>query len=184
MPEHSGCGKCRYSSRGCARCNLTFVPLRARARAPCTITVVPFVRTNAARRVIAQKGTAWVLTGSARVNARTMLDVYLGEDWREPPYDAAVGGVLRLSLAENTFVVHVPDLSVTAAEVLAALKIAIKLSMGDEECFDQDSLDMVNYNRLAFNSVELPSNLPLSSYSQNVFTLTNPMLLQVYKKGA
>jgi hypothetical protein len=179
MPEHRGCGKCRYHYRGCRRCNPTFVPLRAPPRAVCTITVVPFVRTNAAGRVVAQKGVVWLLHSRANVNVRTLVDVYLGSDWRAPPYDVSMGAVLRLTLADSTCVIHVPDLSVTAGEVVAALNVATKATM----CETMDAELMANCNLLVFNSTELPNSMPLSTcVDQNIYTVTKPMLLQVLMK--
>jgi len=211
MEQKIGCSKCRFGRRGCSRCNPLFVPLRGHKRAPCTIIVVPFARTDPAGKIFAQKGICWTLTSRAQLNALTTVDVYFGTDWRSPPYDASKGVVLRLTLAQSACVMHVPDTSVTVGEVVAALKTATKATLveapgddmalensensknsvnsesprvPDDPCdsddFDLNSLDMDRYDRVAFNSYELPNNMSLSKYvKQDVYNISNPMILHV-----
>jgi hypothetical protein len=136
--------------------------------------------------IVAQKGVSWALTNRTHVDATTTVDVYLGTDWRDPPYDASKGAVLRLTLARSACVVHAPDLSITVGEVVAALKVATKATMGDApegtdpNEFDLDSLDMDRYDRVAFDSSVLANTMPLSTVvKQKVYRIANPMMLRM-----
>ena len=170
MVKQLGCSKCRYGRRGCSRCNPNFIPLRRPSRcpkrAPCTISVVPFARTNAAGRIVAQKGIHWALTSRSRIDALTAVDVFFGMDWRTPPYDETKGVVLRLTLARSACMMHVPDTLVTIGEVLSALKIATKATLGD-------TLDVPNVPNI-LDTPRLLKNPENSENPENLENLENP----------
>jgi hypothetical protein len=170
MVKQLGCSKCRYGRRGCSRCNPNFIPLRRPSRcpkrAPCTISVVPFARTNAAGRIVAQKGIHWALTSRSRIDALTAVDVFFGMDWRTPPYDETKGVVLRLTLARSACMMHVPDTLVTIGEVLSALKIATKATLGD-------TLDVPNVPNI-LDAPRLLKNLENLENPENPEDLKNP----------
>jgi hypothetical protein len=195
MTQKHGCSKCRFSRRGCSKCDPNFVPLRSRtpsrkpARAPCTITVVPFARTNGEGRIVTRPSIHWALTHSTRVDELTVVDVYFGADWTAPPYDTSRGAVLRLTLASSACVMHVPELSITVGEVVEALKIATRATLGEEDTpledtdppvFNLDSLDMNRYDRVASDSSVLPNDMALSTFvKQNVYRINNPLILHM-----
>ena len=195
MMQKHGCSKCRFSRRGCSKCDPNFVPLRSRApsrkpaRAPCTITVVPFARTNDEGRIVTRPSIKWALTHSARADELTVVDVYFGANWLAPPYDISRGAVLRLTLASSACVMHVPDLSITVGEMVEALKIATKATLGEEDTpmedanvpdFNLDSLYMDRYDRLAFDSSVLPNDMALSTFvKQTVYRINNPLILHL-----
>ena len=195
MTKKLGCSKCRFGRRGCSKCDPDFVPLRARApsrkpaRAPCTITVVPFARTNDEGTIVTRPSIPWALTHSTRVDELTVVDVYYGADWRVPPYDTSGGAVLRLTLASSACVMHVPDLSITVGEVVEALRLATKATLGEEDTprenvdppvFNLDSLDMNLHDRVAFDSSVLPNNMALSTFvNQKVYRINNPLILHL-----
>jgi hypothetical protein len=115
--------------------------------------------------------------------------VYFGADWTAPPYDTSRGAVLRLTLASSACVMHVPDLSITVGEVVEALKIATKATLGEEHTpledadppdFNLDSIDMDRYDRVAFDSSVLPNDMPLAAFvKQNVYRINNPLILHL-----
>lgn len=179
MVKQLGCSKCRYGRRGCSRCNPNFIPLRRPSRcpkrAPCTISVVPFARTNAAGRIVAQKGIHWALTSRSRIDALTAVDVFFGMDWRTPPYDETKGVVLRLTLARSACMMHVPDTLVTIGEVLSALKIATKATLGD-------TLDVPNVPDI-LDAPRLLKNLENLENPENPEDLKNPENLDNAKRA-
>jgi hypothetical protein len=137
--------------------------------------VVPFARTNAAGRIVAQKGIHWALTSRSRIDALTAVDVFFGMDWRTPPYDETKGVVLRLTLARSACMMHVPDTLVTIGEVLSALKIATKATLGD-------TLDVPNVPNI-LDAPRLLKNLENLENPENPEDLKNPENLDNAKRA-
>jgi hypothetical protein len=84
---------------------------------------------------------------------------------------------------------HVPELSITVGEVVEALKIATRATLGEEDTpledtdppvFNLDSLDMNRYDRVASDSSVLPNDMALSTFvKQNVYRINNPLILHM-----
>jgi hypothetical protein len=149
-----------------------------------TITGVPVAWTDGDRRIGSQRGIIWSRMNGTRVDANTVVDVFCGADWANPPYAASIGAVIRFKLAMSTCIMHVPDLSIKVGEVGEALKVATKASFETPNVgrvgFDLNTVDMDLYDRVSYKCSVLPNNMAIGTYvGDEAFRITSPMRLQL-----
>jgi len=180
---------CNYGDLGLrsGRARIHALANKPTSAAQLTITIIPFARTNEAGRIMEKAGIRWASVSNTRINKRSTVEVYVGSDWRSPPYDASKGVVMRAALAQSTCIVHVADLTVTMGEVVRALRVATKAVLGPQKeegksaVFDLNTVDMDLYNRLAFDNSSLPNNMALGRIVRltDMYSIKNPMIVQL-----